>query len=309
MGFVASEENGVIRLEDSEGGVTAEVFTFGGLLNRFSLLTGGAGINVIDGYASLKACKKEIEFWFKSARLSPFANRLAEGSYTWQGKEYKATRHYLGKHAIHGLVYDCDYVIKDLYTYADSAGVVLAADYNKNNEGYPFRFSSTIEWRLSKGNELSLSITVRNDDETSMPYMEGWHPYFLMDIPIDGCLLKVNATERLELKEGIPTGKKVADADYTSYQVLRNKSLDDCFVLHDFSQPACILKGERIQLSIRCDESFPYLQVFTPEHRLNIAIENQSSATNAFNNQIGLLTIAPGQTKTFRTSYRLESTI
>ena len=75
----------------------------------------------------------------------------------------------------------------------------------------------------------------------------------------------------------------------------------------DFAQPAVVLKGERIQLSITPEESYPFVQAYTPPQRDSIALENLSSAPNAFNNHIGLIQLAPQQTQEFVTVYQLES--
>jgi aldose 1-epimerase len=47
------------------------------------------------------------------------------------------------------------------------------------------------------------------------------------------------------------------------------------------------------------------LQIYTPEDRKSIAIENLSSAPDAFNNGMGLLVLEPGETKMFTTTYQI----
>jgi aldose 1-epimerase len=65
--------------------------------------------------------------------------------------------------------------------------------------------------------------------------------------------------------------------------------------------------ANKIQLEIIPARSYPYLQIYTPPHRKSIAIENLSSAPDAFNNGMGLVTLAPGESADFTTTYKLTS--
>jgi aldose 1-epimerase len=46
--------------------------------------------------------------------------------------------------------------------------------------------------------------------------------------------------------------------------------------------------------------------LYTPPHRRSIAIENLSSAPDAFNNGIGLISLDPDHTRTFSVRYVIE---
>jgi aldose 1-epimerase len=60
-------------------------------------------------------------------------------------------------------------------------------------------------------------------------------------------------------------------------------------------------------LHIYPERAYPYLQVYTPPHRKSIAIENLSSAPDAFNNKMGLIALGPEDSQAFQTRYRIES--
>ena len=57
------------------------------------------------------------------------------------------------------------------------------------------------------------------------------------------------------------------------------------------------------QLEIQPDASYPYLQIYIPPHRQSIAIENLSAPPDSFNNGIGLITLAAGESTVFSTQY------
>jgi aldose 1-epimerase len=52
-------------------------------------------------------------------------------------------------------------------------------------------------------------------------------------------------------------------------------------------------------------DSYPYLQIYTPPHRKSIAIENVSGPPDAFNNGMGFVTLEPGQSALFTTTYKV----
>lgn len=64
---------------------------------------------------------------------------------------------------------------------------------------------------------------------------------------------------------------------------------------------------KKLQLEISCDKLYPILQVYTPDHRKSIAIENLSAAPDAFNNGIGLTALAAGKEITYSTCYSIRN--
>jgi aldose 1-epimerase len=58
-----------------------------------------------------------------------------------------------------------------------------------------------------------------------------------------------------------------------------------------------------VQVEIYPETSYPYLQIFIPNHRKSIAIENLSAAPDAFNNGIGLKVLAPGESASYTTKF------
>ena len=63
----------------------------------------------------------------------------------------------------------------------------------------------------------------------------------------------------------------------------------------------------KLQVEIMPDKSYPFLQVYIPDDRQSIALENLSAAPDCFNNGIGLQTLNPGEEISFYTTYRLVS--
>jgi aldose 1-epimerase len=87
----------IISLLNAAEGVCAEIYSFGGLLNRFELPVQGNPFNIVDGYASIADAQARCAEGFQSVRLSPFVCRLKKGSYEWNGMAYQIEKKYLGK--------------------------------------------------------------------------------------------------------------------------------------------------------------------------------------------------------------------
>jgi aldose 1-epimerase len=298
-----------IILSDDTSNTFAEIFCFGGLLNSFSVKLDGRSLNIVDAYTDIDDAIAKRNTWFKSCRLSPFPCRLKNGIYKLDDNEYKIEKFYLGANAMHGVIYDAVYDIVRTEANKDFALVELSYDYKGEDQGYPFLFTTRLIWKLEADNLLSVSSFVINKTKIEIPYCEGWHPYFKLDIPIDNCTLEFNASHRVEFDSNcIPTGKSTEEKIFNRPELLKGISLDNCYLLDtSIEQPTCKLIGSKLQLLITPDKSYPYLQVFIPDHRENIAIENLSAAPNAFNNKIGLQMLQPNLEYHYKTSYQIIS--
>lgn len=295
----------IITLKDVDTGCEAEVYTFGGLLNAFCVPVKNTLVNVVDGFSSIADAKKNITNGFKSTKLSPFVCRMYKGNYQFNNKAYHVNKHNLNGHAIHGLVYDGIYTIVNTGATATQASVTLAYQYEGTDEGYPFPYHITLNWKLEPclfGNKLTVATTILHHNPHSIPLADGWHPYFTLGDSIDSCSLQFNSVTQLEYDDDLlPTGEKIADARFINGSPLQDISLDNSFELD--ASGKCVLSNELLRITIEPDTTYPILQIYTPDHRKSIAIENLSGAPDNFNNGIGLILLPPDQPKTFTTSY------
>lgn len=303
----ASQEYPIILLKDALTNCQASIYSFGGFLNAFSLPLNGISQNIIAGFESVADAKMQITSGFKSAKLAPFVCRLWEGKYSFNNQSYQIEKFYMGTHAIHGIVYDAVYAIKSTETSADKASAVLEYNYTGTDQGFPFSFTLTLEWTLTTGNKLSITSTVTNTNDCSIPFSDGWHPYFNLGNSVDNYRLQFDSNQQLEFNADLlPTGRFITDNRFTEGTLLKGINLDNCFVLNNaLANPQCILSNETLQLHIEPDASYPYLQIYIPNNRQSIAIENLSAAPDAFNNKIGLLELEPYQQYQFSTSYTI----
>ena len=302
-----TEESGfsVITLTDTNTGCNAEIYGFGGLLNAFRIPCKDTLVNVVAGFDSLADAKENITKGFKSAKLSPFVCRMHKGHYTYGANEYTIQKHFLGEHAIHGLLYDAKFHVTKQETDNNKASITLEHVYKGTDKGYPFPYTITINWKLETGNKLTATTTISHNNEKSIPIADGWHPYFTLGGSVDEWVLQFDSETQLEYNEEIlPTGKKFTDTRFINGCSLRGIELDNSFALSaNLIEPKCVLQNDKLRLTIAPDKNYPILQIYIPPHRKSIAIENLSGAPDNFNNGMGLILLRPGEEKMFSTSY------
>jgi len=89
--------------------------------------------------------------------------------------------------------------------------------------------------------------------------------------------------------------------------LLENIKLDNGYLLDtdEIEKAQCILENDKYILIVKPSDAYPYLQLYTPDHRKSIAIENLSGAPDCFNNKMGLHIMQPQSIWNLATSYQL----
>ena len=284
----------------------------GAVLLEFVAKQNNIPFNVIDGYKSAEEFKNQLaEKGFKGCKLSPFVCRLNQSRFTFADKEYviEKQKSSPNKHAIHGLIYDKSFEVISETANDKEAAVTMKYEYRADDPGYPFNYDCIVTWRLEKNNKLTVITECVNKDEGLIPIQDGWHPYFTLGDTINNLDLEFQSLKMVEFNtELLPTKKLIDYTRFTTIEKLGDRFLDNCFVLDSQEcQPLCVLRNadKKIEIQLLPDESYPYLQVYTPPHRKSIAIENLSGAPDGFNNNIGVITLEPGQSSLFKTSYKI----
>src|SRR5688500_11033964 len=135
----------IITLRNTETKHEAEIYSFGALLNAFRFPFERSVITIVVAFSSPETAKQTKTTLFGSTKLSSFVCRMKDGKYQWREHDYKIEKYYLDKNAIHALLYDAVYEIKESITDQESASVILAHHYDGSDKGYPFEFDIEIE--------------------------------------------------------------------------------------------------------------------------------------------------------------------
>lgn len=235
-----------------------------------------------------------------SAILFPFANRIEDGTYTFEGETYRIPCNEPSKNnAIHGLLYTRKFDVFGNHVSAEEVSITLQYIHDGSSEGFPFPFKFFVTYTFTE-TTVHVQFRVTNTGVKTFPFTIGWHPYFnsenLYESTIDfNCEEEFTTTDDRSLTNGTkPHELKMP------FQ-LKNHPFDTAYRLVDNKIG---YKTPTYQVHITGNAEENYVQFFTPENKSIIAIEPTVGLSNSFNNGIGLLTLAPQ--KTYEIAWKVE---
>lgn len=268
------------------------------------------GTNILDGYETpedLQAGK-----WGKSALLFPFPNRLRDGQYAWNGREYAfPINNAPTNNAIHGFIRHESFEVDRFDLAEDRAAITCRFTADGKNPAYPFPFLFLVTFSISSQGDFTARFKITNQHSENIPLGLGWHPYFRLTAKAEDHVLHLPPCERVDIDERmIPTGNRSPYSDFQEERLLGDSQLDTCFAA---AQDKAIVRatlraaGHRLEVEAPRDQ-FPFFQVFTPPMRSSIAIEPMTCNVDAFHNREGLVDLPAGASweGQFKLVYSLE---
>lgn len=213
-----------------------------------------------------------------------FANRIARGHFTLEGKEYTLAINN-GPNALHGGPEGFMNQIWDARTVGDNS-VVMVYCAEDGEEGYPGNLIVTAEYTWSDANELTLRLCATTDAPTVINLTN--HAYFNLDGENAGSVLdhelRLNASRWLPTDETqIPTGELAPVAgtpmDFTElkpigkdikadFEALRiGKGYDHCWVVDGYEKgtlrEVAELRGPKSGRVMTVASTQPGMQIYT----------------------------------------------
>ncbi len=284
-------------------------------------------IPVLDGYQTGE--ELAVAKWSKSRILLPFPNRLEDGTYHWQGKDYHfPIKEKERKVSVHGFkMHELPFTVKETQVGKDGASITLRYEHDATHPSYPFPFSVTGRYEMNEAEGFQISFWVKNEGMTAIPMGLGWHPYFKLDAPANELALRLPPCKQMVVNERmLPTGERLPYNAFAQSRKIGDTALDTGFTLdNDASSHTISLFGEHQsptsyttsfwlrspahQLEIWQETGphrFNFFQVFTPDHRQSVAIEPMTCNINAFNNRKGLLILEPQASFSTRCGVRMS---
>ncbi len=277
----------------------AVVVAVGGGLRCYE--SGGAP--VLDGYDA-----DAMADGARAQTLIPWANRIKDGTWTWQGRPMQLALTEPEQHtAIHGLVRWMPFHVVE-----HSTSHVAVACTSYPQPGYP--------WALHVRNDMTLDddgLTVRtsitNASDSAAPVAAGSHPYITVGTPtVDTAILHLPADTRLPTGEQqIPTGREpVAGTpfDFRSARAIGDLDIDYTFTdLHRDDDGRFRLRlsapdgGRAVTFWI--GPAYDYVEVFTghalpdeSRRRRGLGVEPMTTPPNGFVTGEGVIVLDPGAT-------------
>jgi aldose 1-epimerase len=288
------------QIEIALGDQRVVVVEVGGGLRSYS----AAGRPILDGYGPEEICPAG-----RGQILSPWPNRIQDGSYEFEGQRHQLPLDEPERHnAIHGLVRWVTWRIEQREPHR-----VLLAHTLHPRPGYPFALELQVEYGLTTDG-LTVRNAATNIGAGPCPYGTGAHPYLTAGTErVDAASLRVPGQALLHSDErGIPFDDGPVNGteyDFRERRLIGATRLDNCFT--DLERDgednrarvelADLDSGHRVTLWM--DEAYPYVMLFTGDPlpdvaRRSIAIEPMTCPPNAFRTGRDVIRLRPKQSAT-----------
>lgn len=298
-----------VTLRDPTTGSSAQILVSQGFnCFRFTALRGGHPIEVLYAPANF-ASGQERPSRGGIPLLFPFPGRIPGKAFTWQGKTYELDAGDAFGNAIHGFIMWRPWRILE-----QSESRVVGQFHAWHDDPalktrWPADFRITATYALAE-NRLRSDFLIENPGDVPLPCGFGTHPYFRVPLggpKADDCLVKLPVSSRWELKDMLPTGRRLEVANSAAlHQGQRFAALhfDDVFAGLSFTNQWCSASihdpASGATVTQRFDGAFRECVVYTPPHREAICIEPYTCVPGAFalherGIDAGLQIIAPGQ--------------
>lgn len=277
----------------SYAGKDAVIASVGGGLRDFTV----DGKSYVDGYGD-----DEMAPGSAGHILAPWPGRIGDGEYTFDNETHNLPWNEPGNRcALHGLVGWLRWSAADVSDSSVTIECALPAQ-----PGYPFPLVFRTRWSVGPYG-LRAAHTVSNVGTRACPFGMGVHPY--LTIPgsaLSQWQLRIPAkTKLLNDERLLPTGE-VAPATFRETTTIGDTVLDTTFgeLERDSDRNARVVvtnADDSAGVTVWMDESFGWLQLYTGDtlsderKRRSLAIEPMTCAPDSFNNDLGLVSLQPGE--------------
>jgi aldose 1-epimerase len=309
-------------------GVTApdglEVWMLSGGEHEVSILTSGFNLYAWT-YRGQEMLMQPADILAPGAKygipiLFPTPNRTRDAMYVWRGKSYPHRKHGQDVHR-HGLVMNEPWSVR-CWTEEDAAyaeGTIAITPESPLYEGFPFPCRLTVTYALREDG-LRLDVRVDNLGEDDLPFGFAIHPYFSKrgnpaKVFITAPLTRIYEND----KDLLPSGR-ILDVAGTELDIsdglhsVESLNLDHVYCGMTEDLCAQIVYPGSVRLTLRGDDAFRRLIVFTPKDRPGFCIEHQTCSTDALNlhargllTEAGVLVLPAGQQWRGRVSLTTQS--
>jgi aldose 1-epimerase len=202
-----------VELKNSKG-LSVKLITYGAAMQNLMVPDrDGKAADIVIGYDDIKGFETTPNY--TNVTVGRYANRIAKGKFSLDGKEYTLPINNK-PNSLHGGEKGWDklvWTIKDVKTAGDSASVTFALTSPDGDQGYPGTVKAEVTYTLNENNDLSFTYSATTDKPTVVN-MTNHGLYNLGGIPATRSALdadlKIESDAILPVdKDLIPTGKEM----------------------------------------------------------------------------------------------------
>lgn len=182
--------------------------------------------DVVLGYNNIDSYVKNSGERFLGAVVGPYANRIANGTYTIGEETYNFPKNNNGQ-TLHGGLKGLDRVVWDVMA-ADDTSLVLAYTHKDGQEGMPGNLEIFMTYTLTKDNEFKVEYMAQTDKPTHVNISH--HSFFNLKGEGNGTIndhvLCINASHTTPVNEVLIPSGEVADVTGTPFDFRQPKAIE-----------------------------------------------------------------------------------
>ena len=211
----------------NQNGMELSIINYGGIITSWTAADkNGVYKDVVLGYNTLREYEAQTPYF--GALIGRYGNRIAEGKFKLDGKEYRLIANN-GVNHLHGGLKGFDKVIWDAKTILGDSIISLELRYLSKDmeEGYPGNLETKVTYSLNNDDELSIKYEATTDKPTIVNLTQ--HSYFNLTADFDKDILNheivINANSFLPVdNKMIPTGE-FRDVTKTPFDFRKSKTI------------------------------------------------------------------------------------
>ena len=272
-------------------GTKVSITNFGAIITSFKVnMKDGSFNDIVLGFDNVEDYLSENylnHYAYLGAACGRYANRIKNGKFLLDGKEYQLTQN-MGNDILHGGKEGFDKKTWGVVSENEYPDPVLELKYlsKDGEEGFSGNLETIIRFELNDENELSYEFTAATDQPTAINLTH--HSYFNLNNgkgTIEDHEVKVNSSYILAQDEGLVCDGDFIAVDNNQYDFRIFKAIntdwnkadgyDQCFVVDN--------KTDKIELvaEARSKESGIQLQIFSTEPAVQFYTGQGLNITNA----------------------------
>jgi len=210
--------------------------------------------------------------------LVPFANRIADGRFSFEGRDYELPINRPQENvAIHGFAYERPWEVAR----ATSNSVSLFQRFAESDNPYEYEAWQEISL-LDEG--LQIEVSVRNAGDRAMPFGLGIHPWFARSLGTTLAFLSQGTFEQDTRNLPLPKLRQVAAFNPDHPVRLEDVPvIDGCFANWTPLHARIVRPQEGVVFEITAGGALRHLHVFVPDNRNVFCAEPVSHVPDVVN--------------------------